>query len=535
MVKVKNLGRPFLALALVLALLMCMCADSLAVFATEKASSESRKDAIIKELFGEDISPEEAFDIVLEESKKMNDYVNGSFCYVPNNKSYYVAFGDETAAITTRQTSTYVDKLASALGVSYKNLSKAQMTIQDVYAAITDNSQLVKKADLISIGFSNYGATYFMCKYMAGKADMVTEKDWVELVGEENMPLVEELLDSMFKELGDRSMEDFGGYDLAGALECYAYAYLSNAIHQAEVIEAIREINADAVILLVGTYNDLENVKLDVEGEMMDLGGMMVDLVNAANLLATKNADAYRRVAYVHAPDVTTTLDANASKYTTPRDYVLAITGRQGLPTADGQAYIKNQIKNAISSTCSHTWDDGTVTKEPTCNQQGVMSYVCTWCNQTKTEQIDATNQHNYESVVTNPTCTEEGYTTHTCTVCGDSYKSDFTEMVDHSWGDGVVTKQPTSEAEGEMTYTCDHCGKTKTEAIEKTEPSEVKPGDANGDGKVSASDARAILRYIAGLIDESEFDRTAADYNQDGKVTATDARAILRFIAGIG
>ena len=59
-------------------------------------------------------------------------------------------------------------------------------------------------------------------------------------------------------------------------------------------------------------------------------------------------------------------------------------------------------------------------------------------------------------------------------------------------------------------------------------------PGDVNGDGKVNARDARAVLRYIAGLLEEGEIDEDAADYNGDGKVNARDARAILRFIAGL-
>ena len=73
-----------------------------------------------------------------------------------------------------------------------------------------------------------------------------------------------------------------------------------------------------------------------------------------------------------------------------------------------------------------HTWDEGKVTKEPTCEQSGVMSYTCA-CGQTKEEQIPATG-HEYDSVVTPPTATEGGYTTHTCKNCGHSYVDSFTD-----------------------------------------------------------------------------------------------------------
>ena len=66
--------------------------------------------------------------------------------------------------------------------------------------------------------------------------------------------------------------------------------------------------------------------------------------------------------------------------------------------------------------------------------------------------------------------------------------------------------------------------------------------GDTNGDGKVTAADARICLRASAHLEkigSENVEDGTAdlkrvlaADYNCDGKITASDARSILRVSA---
>ncbi|MCD8133839.1 MAG: bifunctional metallophosphatase/5'-nucleotidase [Clostridiales bacterium] len=44
-----------------------------------------------------------------------------------------------------------------------------------------------------------------------------------------------------------------------------------------------------------------------------------------------------------------------------------------------------------ISVTCSHVWDEGTVTVEATDEEDGVMTYTCTVCGETKTEVIAAT------------------------------------------------------------------------------------------------------------------------------------------------
>lgn len=58
-------------------------------------------------------------------------------------------------------------------------------------------------------------------------------------------------------------------------------------------------------------------------------------------------------------------------------------------------------------------------------------------------------------------------------------------------------------------------------------------PGDVNGDGKVTAIDARWILQYTAGNKTLTDEQKASADVNNDGKITAIDARAILRQTAG--
>ena len=59
--------------------------------------------------------------------------------------------------------------------------------------------------------------------------------------------------------------------------------------------------------------------------------------------------------------------------------------------------------------------------------------------------------------------------------------------------------------------------------------------GDVNGDGDVSAVDARFILQYVAGLKTEADF-KNAAGADVDGKngITAVDARIVLQMVAGL-
>lgn len=58
--------------------------------------------------------------------------------------------------------------------------------------------------------------------------------------------------------------------------------------------------------------------------------------------------------------------------------------------------------------------------------------------------------------------------------------------------------------------------------------------GDVDGDGKITASDARTALRASTGLESLTEEQKKAADIDNDGVITAADARDILRKSVGL-
>ena len=71
---------------------------------------------------------------------------------------------------------------------------------------------------------------------------------------------------------------------------------------------------------------------------------------------------------------------------------------------------------------CNHVWDEGKVTKDATCTEDGVKTYTCTvpGCGETKTEVISATGHKFGEWKVTKAaTCTEKGEETREC-ACGE-------------------------------------------------------------------------------------------------------------------
>lgn len=125
-----------------------------------------------------------------------------------------------------------------------------------------------------------------------------------------------------------------------------------------------------------------------------------------------------------------------------------------------------------IPATGAHTWDNGTVTAEPTEKDPGTMTYTCTICGAIKTEVIPATGAHTFvftKNVA--PSCTEAGYDLYTCRDCGATEQRNSKPALGHKWDSGTVTAEPTETDPGTMTYTCTVCGQTKTEVIPATGP----------------------------------------------------------------
>ena len=123
-----------------------------------------------------------------------------------------------------------------------------------------------------------------------------------------------------------------------------------------------------------------------------------------------------------------------------------------------------------IPATGAHTWDNGTVTTEPTETTPGVRTYTCAVCGATRTETIPATGEHTFvftKNVA--PTCTADGYDLYTCSGCGATEKRNPKPALGHKWDNGTVTTEPTATTPGVRTYTCTVCGEVKTEVIPAT------------------------------------------------------------------
>ena len=143
-----------------------------------------------------------------------------------------------------------------------------------------------------------------------------------------------------------------------------------------------------------------------------------------------------------------------------------------------GDTWCKDCGKNilsgqAIAKTEDHSWNQGEITKEPTCKEEGEKTFTCSICGNTKTEKVSTTDhQHMEIRNQKNPTCKEAGYSGDTyCADCGVKISSGKTiaKTKNHNWDGGVITTEPTCTERGEKTFTCTICGNTNTKKVNAT------------------------------------------------------------------
>lgn len=115
-----------------------------------------------------------------------------------------------------------------------------------------------------------------------------------------------------------------------------------------------------------------------------------------------------------------------------------------------------------------HTWNEGVVTKEPTCTADGVRTFTCTVCHNTRTEAIKALGHEYGEWVIDrDATCVEQGSKHRDCIRGDDTQTEAIPVSKTHTFGEWVITKEPTCTEKGEKQRSCTVSGCVVTETQE--------------------------------------------------------------------
>ncbi len=128
--------------------------------------------------------------------------------------------------------------------------------------------------------------------------------------------------------------------------------------------------------------------------------------------------------------------------------------------------YCNDSYVDNRTAALGHSFGKWTVTKAATCTTDGVETRYCSHCGVSETRAISATG-HSYAKTTTAATCTEDGYSTYTCKTCGDSYKSDYTSKLGHSFGAWQVYKAASCTENGVNIRYCSRCHISETSVAE--------------------------------------------------------------------
>ncbi len=151
-----------------------------------------------------------------------------------------------------------------------------------------------------------------------------------------------------------------------------------------------------------------------------------------------------------------------------------------------------------------HTYDNGRVTKNPTCIEQGWKTFTCSGCGLTKGESIPTVpHQNEYHDMLNGEhqvtcgsctmsdfdthvpvdpngtyyaaTCTEDGYTEYICSLCEATYRvySTTDTALNHDWSAWEVTTPNNCVDKGVKSHSCGRAGCGATEEL----PIPVAPG----------------------------------------------------------
>ncbi len=204
-----------------------------------------------------------------------------------------------------------------------------------------------------------------------------------------------------------------------------------------------------------------------------------------------------------------------------------ASTAKERHTDADGKNTTKD---NCVICGCTHEFGDWEVVKEATCSN-GEEKQTCKKCGIEITRSIPGTGMHTYGEWygIKEPTCSQDGEKRRLCSSCNDLEFVKIPATGEHTFGEWTVVKEATETEEGKEERACSVCGTKEEKVIPVKDPSQVLLGDLNGDGKITAADARLVLRISAKLDSPTPEQAKAADFNGDGKVNAADARLVLR------
>lgn len=400
--------------------------------------------------------------------------LNGDYEFDEDN-SYYVAIGDNFGD------KSYVDFLADKIGFikeNYKNLTGENLgfTLEEALAVINANKNTIAKADLITLNYSKLVA--YDIKNLLG------DKNWEEVLGAEAAAKIDEIVAQITEALEAPLAEllagapqiPFGVEDILGMIEGYIYVHVARLVSLHQIIDALAEVSPEATIVIIGAYNELSGVTLEVGDMSVELGGYFDIITDIINLNSFACAFFNNNTIFVSVSDAQTNVQANGGKlsFNSFEDMAQALRLMDNfIPSAEGNRYIADKIFAALNvEVHDHVYS---YKCDPSCDICGKIRDVsslhtydnacdvdCNVCGATRT-----VGDHVRSAICDN-----------TCDICGA-----IIDAAPHNFGAWTTDRQPTYNVMGIKSRVCSNegCGLVETAMIDVLLAEEADEGVSVG------------------------------------------------------
>ena len=440
--------------------------------------------------------------------------------YTTTEDSYYVALGDSSA-----EGYSYVDVLAENLYLTedmYANLAVNGMRVEDLAYILTgvagddyyaenfaeyaeDYIAAIEAADLITLGFNNID---FVSTQLGQLVPY--ELDWTKYFDAAVVAQIENLLAELDCEL-TCLLGEFKStvYTL---ISSYVYNYFGSLYHYPTVVESIKAINPEAVVVSLSMYNAFQGLTVEVEGVIVPVGDIIDQIITVINQYHVLTGMKNEYTVSVSINGIETEYDAIVAENELESGLVELLTQfitnpDVFLPSEAGHQDVADRIYNVLYHECGHVAEeeDGDCTTgiycvlcgelleegaeehtvvvvpavEPTCSQYGsTEGSYCAVCGIVfeYPEQVEKL-EHKFDNTcdvdcnvcgASNPNLGDHEYDhncDNTCNICGGIRRT-----LGHVYGAWTVAKEATKKEEGQEYRECIHCGVIEIRSIAKLE-----------------------------------------------------------------
>ena len=486
-----------------------------------------------------------------------------------NNKSDLVSIGGQNSVIYTDKKGNLVvdDHYASILagmfegGLNVQILHDNNLRVSDLLAILDKNyvadeygkavlagvnaeayRAAIKAAELITLDFGVEDFTTFAFAQLIGFVyenyseafgDVLNELAGIELgnvVGEHktyemdwsrfgvviDQDVVDYILDYVYDLLEEQGVDTawtVGNVkvDLAEvvtfAFESYLYAIVNYSYNLEAAIEAIHAINPDAAVMVLGSFNFLDDIKIPALAELdVDLGAIASVFVKVVDLQTLANVAQMDNTYYVYVGGAETVIESGEDftylDFININEGVVSFNSDLLDASEAGHKYIAEQLFAAITGKytvlppCQHEYDD---CEDIDCNICGEIrrapGHSFDYCTDTECKVCGKElipTEHAYSNC-TDTSCykckyvreagahTYDGCLDTDCNVCGykriaaHTYQEvcsekcmlcDHTRVTKHTFGEWIIVSEASRRNAGTQKHICTICGKTETRTV---------------------------------------------------------------------